>query len=224
VAEDLEDSQINLQLAGSSGGDRPRLLPAAGLFPAGIDLERAGETASFIRTNHDRLQAIGEVGLDFWKDREEAQQEIQKEALRLFAALSVELDLPFNVHSRSAGRQTIQILLEAGARRVQMHAFDGKASSAMPGVEAGFLFSVPASVVRSRQKQKLVAALPLSCMMVETDSPVLGPDPEKRNEPANLPLAVRAVAEIKGVTVDEVRETATRNAAALYCVEGLYES
>ena len=82
---------------------------------------------------------------------------------------------------------------------MQLHAFDGKASAALPAVEAGYFFSIPPSVVRSRQKQKLVKQLPLTCLLVETDSPVLGPEPGVRNEPANLPLAIRAIAEIKSL-------------------------
>jgi TatD DNase family protein len=92
-----------------------------------------------------------------------------------FVDLALELDLPLNVHSRSAGRQTIAALLERGARRVQMHAFDGKTTTTRSAVDAGFYFSIPPSIVRSRQKQKLVHHLPLGCLLVESDSPVLGP-------------------------------------------------
>jgi TatD DNase family protein len=97
-----------------------------------------------------------------------------------------------------------------------MHAFDGKASTALPAVEAGYFFSVPASIVRSRQKQKLVRRLPLSCLLLETDSPVLAPVPGERNEPANVKLALNAVAEIKELSVSAVAEAVTRNARRLY--------
>jgi len=108
------------------------------------------------------------------------------------------------------------LLLEAGATRVQMHAFDGRASAALPAVEAGFFFSIPPSLVRSRQKQKLVKHLPLSCLLVETDSPVLGPDPNQRNQPANITIAIKAIAELKGINEEKVIEAISENTIRLY--------
>ena len=121
-----------------------------------------------------------------------------------------------NVHSRSAGRQAVALLLECGALKVQLHAFDGKASAALPAVEAGYFFSIPPSIVRSRQKQKLVKRLPLSCLLVETDSPVLGPSPNERNEPANIMISIKAIAELKAVDEAEVIEAVTENTKKLY--------
>ena len=160
--------------------------------------------------------AIGEVGLDFWVVKEEPHRELQKEILKGFISLARELDLPLNIHSRSAGRHAVALLLEYGASRVQMHAFDGKASAALPAVEAGFFFSIPPSVVRSRQKQKLVKNLPLSCLLVETDSPVLGPDPKQRNEPANVTISIKAIAELKGLVEEKVKDAVRENTVRLY--------
>jgi len=97
-----------------------------------------------------------------------------------------------------------------------MHAFDGRAASAVEGAEAGYAFSIPPSVVRSPQKQKLVRRLRLECLLLETDSPVLGPDPATRNEPANVVVACRAVAELKGVPPETVARATTDNARRLF--------
>jgi TatD DNase family protein len=70
--------------------------------------------------------------------------------------------------------------------------------------------------VRSRQKQKLVKRLPLACLLVETDSPVLGPTPDERNEPANIRISIKAIAEIKGVHEDQVIEAVNENTRKLY--------
>ena len=120
------------------------------------------------------------------------------------------------MHSRSAGRHAIALLLENTAVRVQLHAFDGKAGASLPAVEAGYFFSIPPSVIRSRQKQKLVKRLPLSCLLIETDSPVLGPSPNERNEPANAAISIKAIAELKDVAEAEVIAAVSDNTEKLY--------
>jgi len=212
VGEDLPDAEKNLALA----RQYPILRPAAGLYPTFLDPTAADEMASFIRRHRDRLWAVGEVGLDFWAVKQEKDRAVQREIFARFIDLASVLDLPLNVHSRSAGRHAVQMLVERGAARVQLHAFDGKFSTARPAVEAGYYFSIPPSVVRSRQKQKLVYHLPLERLLVETDSPVLGADRSVRNEPANLPLAIGAIAEIKQVSKEAVRAAVGLNAQDLY--------
>ena len=212
VGEDIHDAEKNIELARK----HPALRPAAGLYPTHLDLQAAGDMAEFIREHQEKLFAIGEVGLDRWVIKEPSDREIQEEIFRLFIDLSLEVDLPLNVHSRSAGRHAVSMLLECNAQRVQLHAFDGKASTAMPAIDAGYFFSIPPSIVRSRQKQKLVRQLPLSCLLIETDSPVLGPDPDERNEPVNAILVVHAIAEIKGISEEEVVESVFHNAGRLF--------
>jgi TatD DNase family protein len=212
VGEDLTDARKNVALS----QQYPILKPAAGLYPTYLDLKQARQMADFLRGNKSRIVAIGEVGLDYWVVKEDSDKALQREILKMFIDLSKELNLPLNIHSRSAGRHAIALLLENNAARVQMHAFDGKAGAALPAVEAGYFFSIPPSVVRSRQKQKLVKRLPLSCLLIETDSPVLGAAPDERNEPANIGQSVTAIAEIKDVSEEEVIAAVSENTERLY--------
>jgi len=212
VGEDLADAHKNMALARQF----PVLKPAAGLYPTHLDREAADEMVAFIRAHRAALHAIGEVGLDFWIVKTEEERSVQREIFARFIALSVELALPLNVHSRSAGRHVVALLIREGAERVQLHAFDGKFSAARPALEAGYFFSIPPAIVRSRQKQKLVRHLPLENLLVETDSPVLGPETGVRNEPANLALAIRAIADIKGVSAAQVIEAVMANTLRLY--------
>ena len=212
VSETLDDARRTLDLA----REHPQIAPAAGLYPTYLDRDQCEAVMALCRQATGSLVAIGEVGLDYWKVKEEPDREIQREILRLQVRLARELDLPLNVHSRSAGRHAIALLLQEGATRVLLHAFDGKASSALPGAEAGFYFSIPASIVRSPQKQKLVRRLPLERLCVESDAPVLGVEKGRRNEPAAARTAAETIAEIKGVSLQEVAETTTRNAEALF--------
>ena len=214
VGETLADAEKNLLLAGAARDGMVR--PTAGLYPTILDRGEAALVEALVRREYSRLAAIGEVGLDHWKVKEPADRELQREIFLGFVRLSLETGLPLNVHSRSAGKATIDLLLGAGADRVLLHAFDGRAATALPAVEAGFFFSVPPSVVRSPQKQKLVRRLPLSSLLVETDSPVLGPQPGVRNEPANVTISVTAIAEIKGVAEAEVVDAVEENQLRLF--------
>jgi TatD DNase family protein len=212
VGENLDDAKRNLELAANC----TMFKPAAGLYPAILDQDQAEEMLAFIRRQREKLIAIGEVGLDHWVVKKESAKELQGHIFKNFIDLAKELDLPLNVHSRSAGRYAAALLLECSATKVQMHAFDSKASAALPAVEAGYFFSIPPSVVRSRQKQKLVKRLPLSCLLVETDSPVLGPSSNERNEPANARISIKTIAELKGISEAEVIEAVKENTRKLY--------
>ncbi len=219
VGQDLRENRAVLEAAAAD----PRLLPFLGLHPdrfadraPAFPAAEVEAITALIREKARDITGIGEVGLDYWVCQDDSRREAQREAFRGLTVLAGELDLPLNVHSRSAGRYTLDLLLEEGARRVLMHAFDGKAGHALRGAEAGFLFSIPPSIVRSPQKQKLARLLPLKSLALETDSPVLGPEPGVRNEPANLALSAAAIAEIKGIPLEEVRERTARNTRNLF--------
>ncbi|CAI5527878.1 unnamed protein product [Closterium sp. Naga37s-1] len=132
-------------------------------------------------------------------------------------SLAAELGLPVNVHSRSAGHHAIEEIIQSGLPATSaalMHAFDGRLVHAERAERhGGFFFSVPPSVVRSPQTQKLVKGLPLSCLVLETDSPALAPEKGATNEPCNIVVSCREIARIHGVTV---AETATASCRATF--------
>ena len=171
----------------------------------------------FIKVKREQLIALGEVGLDHYRERDHKKREDQEESFRQMIELATEIDLPLQVHSRSAGRKALETLTNMEAKNVQMHAFDGKASLArVASTEHGYYFSIPASVVRSAQKRKLVKAVDIERILVETDSPVLGPDRESRNEPMNVWVALREVALILRREEEEMREILLENKLRLY--------
>jgi TatD DNase family protein len=174
------------------------------------------EVVKIILDNRSRIIGIGEVGLDYYTVRAPEDRARLIGFFGFFIGLAERLNLPIIVHSRSAGKDAIDILIGRNAKKVLMHAFDGKASYAMKGVEAGFFFSIPPSIVRSPQKQKLAARLPLENILLESDSPVLGVDPLKRNEPANIVFSLREISRIKKVDPDTVAEETTKNACRLF--------
>ncbi len=212
MSENLKDARKNFKLTSQF----PILRPAVGLYPSYLNWDQAQKIHTLIRNESKNIWAIGEVGLDYWIIEKEEDKELQKKIFSSFIDLALETNLPLNVHSRSAGREAVSLLIEKKASKVQLHAFDGKASSAQPAVDAGFYFSIPPSITRSRQKQKLVKKLPLSCILIETDSPVLGPDSKSRNEPANALIVVETIAEIHKISREKVLDTVLENTKRLY--------
>ncbi|GAB1607940.1 putative deoxyribonuclease TATDN3 isoform X2 [Argonauta hians] len=179
------------------------------------DLETA---VPLIEKYHDVIGAIGEVGLDFTPRfcKTPEDKDIQRQVLTAQVGLAKKYNLPLNVHSRSAGRPTISLLKKLGAEQVLLHAFDGRPSCAMEGVRAGFYFSIPPSIVRSQQKEKLVKQLPVECLILESDSPALGPEKQVRNEPGNIVISAEYIAKMKGVDVKYVCDVTTRNSLKLF--------
>ncbi|MAE96535.1 MAG: hypothetical protein CL910_17955 [Deltaproteobacteria bacterium] len=198
VAEDLDDAWRLLDVA-----DRwaDFVVPAIGIHPDRAPLISDGEVAEvelLIRRHRARLGAIGEVGLDHRPRWDDAARARQAEVLRHMVRLGNELDLPLSVHSRGAGRHVLDLLADASCQSAVLHAFDGRAVHGERGAAAGWSFSVPPSVVRSRQKQKLVPRLPVGALLLESDAPVLGPQARARNEPANVALALSEMARLRG--------------------------
>ncbi|EPB77052.1 hydrolase, TatD family [Ancylostoma ceylanicum] len=123
------------------------------------------------------------------------------------------------VHSRAATGDTIDFLVESNADRVALHAFNGNLEEVLRGVTAGFFFSIPPSFTTGDHKRFLLEAVPMEKLLLETDSPVLGPVRGERNEPANLKLSAEYIAEVKNLPLQEVISITTANALKLLGIQ-----
>lgn len=132
-----------------------------------------------------------------------------------FIDLSRELGLPLVIHSRDAEDDLLRILKEQKVKAL-MHCFGGDSSLAADAAKDGHLISIPANLSNSGQKQRVVKAVPLESLVLETDAPYLSPVPKTRNEPANIRKTAEKIAEIKGVDYDTVEAATTANAKKFF--------
>lgn len=198
-----EDSERALEIVDG------RVRASLGVAPH--DLRGYEQVIRLIERNAGEVDAVGEVGLDLYRGSKETLGE-QTRVFREFIRLAKELDKPVVVHSRNAGKLAIEVLLHEGAERVVMHAYDGDVSAARRAAERGFKFSIPPRIAESEQKRSLVRRLPLEALLLETDSPWLGPSRGSLNEPKNAWISVEWIARVKSVPPQRVVEATYRNA------------
>ncbi len=170
---------------------------------------------------HPKVVAVGETGLDYAKDY--APREAQREAFAEHIRLSQDLDLPLIIHCREAYPDVLAALDHARADRVIMHAFSGSPETAEKCAERGYFISLagPVTFRNARVVQEVAATVPAPLLLVETDAPVLAPEPVRgrRNEPAYLPHIVRRVAQLRGAAPEETGAVTAANARRVYGVE-----
>lgn len=184
--------------------------------------ERMEELKAYCRT--DRCVAVGEIGLDYHHGKENREEQIRWFERQL--ALAAELDLPVIIHSRDAAADTMSILQEqkTGETGGVVHCYSYSVEDALRYVNAGLFIGIGGVVTfkNARRLKETVAAVPLESLVLETDCPYLAPEPHRgtRNSSANLPYVVRAIAEIRHISEEEVEDATYRNAKRLYRLTG----
>ncbi len=197
-----------------------------------FDLQAENKLKSLARNN--KVVAIGETGLDYYRNL--SSQDNQKQAFAKQIKLAKELNLPLVIHSRQAEKDLLQILKTALPLRAVVHCFSGDESFLRECLECGFSVSFtcnityparvsgggrdPANGNKTFQRDKkaqslreMVRLTPLDRLMLETDAPYLSPEGfrGKRNEPLQIKLLAEEVSRIKGVSFEEIAEKTTQN-------------
>ncbi|HLL54718.1 MAG TPA: TatD family hydrolase [Myxococcaceae bacterium] len=165
------------------------------------------------------VAAVGEAGLDYYYDTSPREQ--QREAFRRQCRLAKALGKPLVIHVRDAHEECHGILVEEGLQRGVIHCFTGDLPAARRYLDLGFHISLSGIVTYKKNVEGIHEAVrfaPLDRLMVETDTPFLAPIPYrgKKNEPAWVLETAKKVAELKGLPLEEVAETTSRNAAAVF--------
>ncbi|MGD7010274.1 TatD family hydrolase [Metabacillus sp. 84] len=175
------------------------------------DLDWIKELAS-----HPKVVAIGEMGLDYHWDK--SPKDIQKEVFRKQIALAKEVKLPIIIHNRDATADVVQILKEEKAEEVGgiMHCFTGSAEVAKECIDMNFYISFggPVTFKNAKKPKEVAAEIPLDRLLIETDCPYLTPHPYrgKRNEPGYVKYVAEEIAELRGMTYEEIARHTMENA------------
>jgi len=170
---------------------------------------------------HHKVVAIGEIGLDYYRDR--APKSAQYRAFEAQLSLATSLKLPVVIHQRDAAADTMAILrawAADGYSGAVLHAFSGDVPLAEEAVSLGFFLGIggPVTFKNSRDLPAVVTHIPLENLIVETDAPFLSPHPfrGKRNEPARVALVAQKIADLRAMAVAELARQVTQNTERLF--------
>ena len=178
---------------------------------------------------HPKVVAIGEIGLDYY--REWTPHALQNQVFRNQLALAAELELPIIIHNREATADVLPILREWQAQLTDddsplaerpgvMHSFSGNIEDAEAALDLNFYLGIsgPVTFKNALALQAVAAEVPLDRLLIETDAPYLTPHPYRgqRNEPAYVRLVAEKIAALKGLSLDKVLQATAENAKKLF--------
>jgi TatD DNase family protein len=218
VGADLESSRAAVSLAERHN----HIYCAVGIHPHDAErvTEKCYDLVREMATDGPKVVAIGEIGLDFYRDR--SPREAQEKVFRRFIRLAREVSLPVIVHDRDAHGRVMAILKEEKAAEVGgvLHCFSGDLRMARECEELGFFISIPGTVTypNNQQLHEVVAGTKIERLLLESDCPYLSPVPHrgKRNEPSYVRITAEKVAALKGLSLEDVGRITTLNAERLF--------
>jgi TatD DNase family protein len=219
IGIDLESSRKAISLA----EQHPGIYATVGIHPHNVAaLEDNAYEDLALLADHPKVVGFGEIGMDLYYDH--APEDVQRQHFARQVDLAKELALPLVIHDREAHSQVLAILREkhpfpAGG---VMHCFSGDNRFAREIMELGLLISITGVVTfkKSTILHEVVREVPLDRLILETDGPFLTPEPRRgrRNEPSLLLFTAARVAELKGLSLDEVAGETTLNAEKLFAL------
>jgi TatD DNase family protein len=208
------------RLAAAQAEAHPGVLAAAAIHPnsAGESTDEALREIERL-ASRDRVRAVGETGLDHYRDS--APPDVQERSFRAHIAIAKSTGTALVIHDREAHDDVLRVLAEEGApERTVFHCFSGDASLARECAERGYYMSFAGNITfkNASHLREAAAVAPLDLLLVETDAPFLTPMPYRGrpNAPYLIPLTVRALAEVKALDEDEVSAAVAANAERVF--------
>ncbi len=195
--------------------DPQNIKVSCGIFPTDVNTLTPEVKASFYDVMKDpRCTCIGEIGLDYYWEKEEVMRAKQRELFIEQIELANALHKPICVHSRDAMQDTFDILKEHRCHGL-MHSFSGSAEMGNEFIKLGYYLSLggPVTFKNARHSREVVSAMDINYLLTETDSPYMAPEPVRgtRNEPANIPYIAAKMAECRGMETAELANTVEAN-------------
>jgi len=218
IGTNLETSKKSIRIAENYAA----IYAAVGIHPSDCSEASATDFDEIkMLAGNDKVVAIGEIGLDYYRMYSDKPTQIM--AFKKQIAIALDVNLPIIVHNREAHADMLGILLEEKANFGVMHSFSGSLEFLTSILEkTNFFVSFTGGVTfkNSHGVEELIAAVPLTRLLLETDSPFITPTPQrgKRNEPAYMVYTARKIAEIKGIPLQELAEATSENAHQLFMV------
>lgn len=216
IGASLEGCKASLELAEKY----PHVYAAIGVHPDEVGALNA-ETFAWLKEqyNNDKVVAVGEIGLDYYWDNES--HDVQKKWFVAQLELAKEKNLPVVIHSREATEDTLQIMKEYGRELGGViHCFSGSVEVAREYVKMGYYLGIGGVVTfkNSKKLKEVVVDTPLEHLVLETDCPYLAPTPNrgKRNDSTQLTYVAQEIADLKGITYEEVVAVTRENGRKLY--------
>lgn len=223
VGSDIRSSKESITLA----HQYDYIYAAIGVHPDEVDTMKEADMEELSHmAKEDKVVAIGEIGLDYFRKEGNAYKSVQKEWFCRQLDLAKEIEKPVIIHSRDAAEDTIQILRDFRKENPQIenpgviHCYSYSPELAKEYVAMGFYIGI-GGVVTFKNAKKLVetvAQIPLERILVETDSPYLCPEPNrgKRNDSSQIRYVMDRIADIRGITPEEVEKQTEMNARKMY--------
>lgn len=193
----------------------------AGISPNDID-DLKEEHFEEIRSmaKDEKVVAIGEIGLDYYWNKEN--KEAQKDAFIKQIKIANEMNLPIVIHTREAVQDTLEILKQNKTRGV-FHCCPLNIELIKEGLKLGLYisFAGPVTFKNSKNANQVIEFVPLDKMLIETDSPYLSPEPLRgtRNDSRNVKYIAQKIAEVKGISIDEVARITYENAKKVFNIK-----
>lgn len=220
VGANIKGSKASIELSKKY----PFVYAAIGVHPSDVgELNEEKINWLFESSNHEKVVAIGEIGLDY--HYEDTDKELQKKWFLEQMHLAKRVNKPIIIHSREAALDTITIMKEANAQEIGgvVHCYSYTKESARDYLNMGYYFGI-GGVLTFKNAKKLVEAveyIPLDRILLETDCPYLAPEPYrgKRNSSLYLPFVVEKMAQIKGVSEKDIIEITTNNTKKLFRIK-----